>query len=191
MKSTRTSEFHNSFPSSIRFAQLIQNLALAIFLCCCLCVRAQELGDRQTAPGGGFSIQLPNGWTVTKNDQTAALIGEPRKHDMKVIAREIFSTGLLADVVSQVMEDSSKRYSDFKVFQTDTFQTNSGMKGTEVFVELRGEKTGDPLTRQILFFFDGRPGYKVFVVCSALATGVNKTVQNLFEEVINSLRLEQ
>ena len=187
MRSIQAYDWRNPFVRSHRFVRLIRRLALAIFFCCSLCVRAQELGERQTAPGGGFSIRLPNGWKVTTIEQDGALQAQGPNGNMKLKAQEVSWSGSLSDFVNQLDQDMRNRNPSFKILDTNPFQTESGMKGTEVFSEMRAP--GNPLMREMIFFFDGRPGYMVYVVCVVLGRRDNKAVHSLYEDVVTSLRL--
>ena len=146
-------------------------------------LHAQQLGERQTVPGGGFSLRTPEGWVV-KKDESGHLLTATESKGTNLQARDLPTDLPIASIIDVSMKAMAEQ------LDTDAFKTKSGLIGTEIFIELR--RTDDEiLVRQMIFFFEGRPGHKIFVACGVAADQENKAIQSLFEEVVSTVRIEE
>ena len=85
--------------------------------------------------------------------------------------------GSLSDYVAKNLQALGKLFKDFKKLSESEFKTDSGLKGTKLITQ--ADQQGRSL-RQTFFFFEGKPGKKLVITCSALADKGSK-LDPLFE----------
>jgi hypothetical protein len=171
------------FPAALRL--LLLSAALAVGLT----AGAQDLALRETLPGRGFSLQVPEGFNSTKNVEKGSLSCTRPSDRATFEAREVEFDGELALLAKAASDAMEKQLTDFKLLEQKPFDLKSGLKGLKLYLEMRPAKDG-PIIRQVLYFFDSRPGHKGFVTCGALAKDDPK-LHALWDKVLGSVVISQ
>lgn len=161
-------------------------LLLALLFAFNISARSQALGERQTIPGGAFTVRFPDGWKVEELAEKKALHAVGTK-DRAMQARDIEFSGSVQELKDHSMEALKKNFEGFKLLDSEPFKTKSGLAG--ILVQFEAVKQGTKI-RQMMFFLEGRPGHKAFITCGFLANADSKENRNLYEEVASSIRLE-
>jgi hypothetical protein len=171
------------FPAALRFLLLAATVALG------LTAAAQELALREMLPGRGFSIQVPEGFDATKNTEKGSLSCTRPSDRATFEAREVEFDGELSVLAKAASDAMEKQLADYKLIEQKPFTLKSGLKGLKLYLEMRPSK-GGPIVRQMLYFFDGRPGHKGFVTCGALAKDDPK-LHPLWDKVVGSVVISE
>ncbi len=166
--------------SSARILALVFTVALLG-----MTVEAQELALREMLPSRGFSIQVPEGFDVTKNTKKGSLSCSRPSDRATLEAREVEFDGKLSVLVDASVKSMKEQLEGFKVLEQKPFALKSGLKGLKLYLEMRGANDG-PIVRQVIYFFDGRPGHKGFVTCGALLKDDAK-LHGLWDKVVGSV----
>lgn len=166
-------------PTSLRL------LVLTAAVACSLTAAAQELAKREQVPGLGFSLQVPEGFKATKDEEKGALSCTRERDRATFEAREVEYDGELTTLAKAASDAMKRDLVDYKLLKQTEFSLKSGLSGLKLHLEMRPAKDG-PVVRQMLYFFEGRAGYKCFVTCGAMAKDDLK-LHPLWEKVVGSV----
>ncbi len=178
-----------SLPASALCSLAFRWLALVLLAAFGVSAQAQDLGERLSIPGEGFSFRVPDGWKITRDEKAKSLTAEGTE-DMAIYGQEVAFSGPLSELIKDSLTALDKHFVDFKKLDTEDFQTKSGMKGKLITFEHRTTKDG-PKVRQMLFFFEGRQGHKIFITCGFRADADNRANRARYEDVAQSIRLKE
>lgn len=160
---------------------------LAITAVSTLTAGAQELAKREVLPGRGFSLQLPEGFNATTNEEKGSLSATRERDHATFEAREVEFKGDLELLAKAATDAMSTALADFRLLKQASFELKSGLKGLKLYLEMRPSK-GGPIVRQVLYFFDSRKGHKGFVTCGALEKDDLK-LHPLWDKVLGSVAI--
>jgi hypothetical protein len=151
---------------------------------------AQQSGQREMLPSGGFSLRVPEGFEVTKNAEKDALSCTRASDRATFEARQVEFDGDLAALAKAANDGMQAELTGYRLLDQKPFALKSGIKGLKLHLEMRpGDETA-PLVRQVLYFFDATPGHKGFVTCGALAKQDAK-LHPLWDEIVGSVVIAQ
>jgi hypothetical protein len=158
------------------------------------CFAQESPCQRVTESGGGFSMCLPDGWTVqTKDDQKYNMMFAPRGDTFtsNINFKDEANSSPLADYVTvsgkYVLDNAEKiGATSIKLVDRSDFTTSSRLAGVRVSftVLYKGIQI-----RTIQYYFNGREGQKLVVTCTELEAEREK-FDPIFDRAVRSLRLE-
>jgi len=158
---------------------------------------AQSVCNRHVEPAGGFSMCVPEGWSVQQSlseGQKYKSIFAPRdpRFTANLNFRDEANTSSLDDYVAAgikgILASVEKLgATSIKLVSQDSFTTTSGMLGARVI--LRTEYKGY-LIRTIQYLFNGGPDRKLVVTCTELEAD-QATLDPVFDRAAKSFQLEK
>jgi hypothetical protein len=146
---------------------------------------AQELGIREWVPSRGFSLQVPEGFTVQKKPEIGSIEATHLSDSATITAQETESEGDLSELAKVMIDAMEKQLLDYKLFEQKTFTMKSGIGGIKLYLQMRPSEDA-PISRRVIYLFDCRPGHAGIIACGSVAKDDFK-FDSLWEKVVNSV----
>jgi len=155
---------------------------------------AQETCKRDVEPQGGFSLCVPEGWSVeTKPDQKFKLFFAPAAEtftaniNLKDDASSASLTSYVGDSIKLVLSNPPKiGAASIKLVGWTDFATASGLNGNKAVFETEYKGL---LIRTIQYYLEAGQNHKVIVTGTCLLKDKD-TFDSVFDRTAKSLRLD-
>jgi hypothetical protein len=156
---------------------------------------AQGVCQRHTEPLGGYSLCVPQGWSVEeKEGQKYKLIFAPREETFtpNINVKEDTHAAPLADYAAASINYVLGHYAEIgatslKMIEQTNFRTTSGLQSIRVafHTEFKG------LTiRTLQYYFSGKGGQKLIVTCTFLEEKKD-ALDPVFDRALKSFQLDK
>jgi hypothetical protein len=155
---------------------------------------AQETCKRNIEPQGGFSLCVPEGWSVeTKPDQKFKMLFGPAGEtftaniNQKDEASSASLTSYVADSIKSIISNPSKIGADsIKLVGWADFAIASGLHGNKTVFETEYKGL---LIRTVQYYLEAGQNHKVIVTGTCLVKDKD-TFDSVFERAAKSFRIE-
>jgi hypothetical protein len=156
---------------------------------------AQTPCQRHVEPLGGFSLCPPDGWSLKEQEgQKYKIIYGERgaAFTPNINVKDEATSYPLVDYVSASVRSVLNNYekigaTSIKLLEQANFMTTDRTAG--VRVAFRTEYKG-LLIRTLQYYFDGKPGQKLVITCTALEED-KATLDPLFDRAMKTFRLDK
>jgi hypothetical protein len=156
---------------------------------------AQETCARNVEPQGGFSLCVPDGWTVSEREgeKYKLLFAPPgERFTANINMKDSVSAMALDEYVATSVDYILKNYTQFgattvKALTRDSFPTKTGVTGIKA--TFRTEYKGF-LIRTIQYYFSGKATEKLTLTCTLLETD-QVTFDPICDRAAKTFQLEE
>lgn len=167
-------------------------LLLSILLSGASGVAAQEVCKRNLEPQGGFSLCVPDGWTVTDREgEKYKLFFAPagERFTANINMKDAASTMELEEYAAASSDYILKNFTQYavKALTRTSVITKTGLPGIKA--TFHAEHQGLPI-RTMQYYFNGQPGVKLILTCTALEAD-QVTFDPVCDRAAKTLQLEQ
>jgi hypothetical protein len=180
---------NTAFSTKQKGILVMKQLAAACIVFCLTVYTAHAaVGDRYTEQAGGFSFQVPKGWTFREHPSLQyKIIAGPTANAFTptIVVVDGGHDGSLKSFVDATKNSLEKKFQQFKIIKRDAFVTASGVKGEKMITTVVKK---DILFRQTYYFLPGKKGKFYSLTGSVLAAG-GEAFDAVFDESIKTFEL--
>lgn len=158
-------------------------------------IAAQEVCKRNLEPQGGFSLCVPDGWTVSEREgEKYKLFFAPaaERFTANINMKDVVSARALGEYATASIDHILKNYTQIgitsvKALTRDSFTATTGLVGIKA--TFRNEYKG-LLIRTIQYLFSGHAEQKLILTCTLLETD-QATLDPVCDRAAKTLQLEE